>query len=85
LRYRLTAGNGDRMMVARVSRTAPFEAERPTVLFEGFFEMKGYGGSGANYDVAHDGRFVMVRQKNPVRLTTIRIVLNWPEALGTNP
>jgi serine/threonine-protein kinase len=77
--------NGDRMMVVKVLRSVPFEAARPAVLFEGQFEMKGYGGASANYDVARDGRFIMVRQKNPVRPTTIRIVLNWPEALATNP
>jgi len=43
--------------------------------------MKGYGGSTANYDVSRDGRFVMVRRKNPVTPTVIHVVLNWVQAL----
>jgi Tol biopolymer transport system component len=70
---------GNRMMVVTISGGA---ASAPTTLFEGRFEMNGYGGSSANYDVAPDGRFVMIRRKNPLTPTAIDVVFNWPRALG---
>ena len=50
--------------------------------FAFLFPGVGYGGSTANYDVAPDGRFVMIRRKNTLRPTTIEVVFNWPRALG---
>lgn len=73
--------SGNRMMAVRIGDGSGFVASAPTPLFEGRFEMKGYGGSLANYDVSSDGRFVMVRRKNPVTPTVIHIVFNWPRAL----
>lgn len=74
--------SGNRMMAVKVENDGALAPGAPTALFEGRFEMKGYGGSSANYDVARDGRFVMVRRKNPITPTVIHVVLNWPRALG---
>ena len=51
----------------------------PKVLFEDRFVRAVWGFSYGNYDVAPDGRFVMVRRKNATTPTVIRVVLNWPE------
>jgi hypothetical protein len=74
--------SGNRMMAVKVESGGALAPGAPTALFEGRFEMKGYGGSSANYDVARDGRFIMVRRKNPITATVIHVVLNWPRALG---
>ena len=34
------------------------------------------------YDVSSDARLLMVRRKNPVTPTRIRVVLNWPDGFG---
>ena len=34
------------------------------------------------YDVSSDARFLMVRRKNPVTPTRIRVGLNWPDVFG---
>lgn len=42
--------------------------------------------SGAGYDVAPDGRFLMVRPVEPEQPTTqIELVLNWFTELGAQP
>ena len=52
--------SGDQMMVVDVETQPTFTAGRPTVLFEGqYVPMPGNSGS-RNYDVAPDGRFVMI-------------------------
>jgi Tol biopolymer transport system component len=71
----------DRLMAADF-RGAADTIGRPRVLFEGRFEKTaGMGGDTANYDVAPDGRFVMVRRKHLQAPTTIQVVLNWPALL----
>jgi hypothetical protein len=69
-------------MAVNIEQRPPFLAAPPALLFDGRFEMKGYGGSSANYDVAKDGRFVMVRRKNQVMPTAIHLVFNWPRTLA---
>ena len=57
-------------------------AGAPQMLFERRFEKIIFGAESSNYDVAADGRFIMVRRKNPVTPTEIHVVLNWPDTLG---
>jgi serine/threonine-protein kinase len=73
--------SGNRMMAVTIAGGGELKPGSPTTLFEGSFEMKGYGGGSANYDVGRDGRFVMVRRKNQLRQSAIHVVLNWPRAL----
>jgi len=77
---------GDRLMVVNLGAGSELAPRAPEVLFEGRFRKTLWGSEAANYDVSPDGsRFVMVREKNPVRPTVIHIVLNWPDALGAVP
>jgi hypothetical protein len=48
-------------------------------LFEGRYTRMGW--PQANYDVAPDGRFLMIRGDEQVLPTTLRAVLNWSEEL----
>ena len=75
--------NGSSMMSVAISaRGEELEAGRPEFLFEGPYATGHYGGNpGTNYDVAGDGRFLMIlpdSAKNPARL---HVVLNWAEEL----
>jgi Tol biopolymer transport system component len=74
--------SGDKMMAARIATEPELAAERPVVLFEGAYELSG-GGVTSNYDVAPDGRFVMIRGEQDARPTEqrINVVLNWFEEL----
>ena len=74
--------SGDKMMAARIATEPELAAERPVVLFEGAYELSG-GGVTSNYDVAPDGRFVMIRSDQDSRSTEqqINVVLNWFEEL----
>jgi Tol biopolymer transport system component len=78
--------NGRKMMSVRfkVEGTA-FVPEKPVLLFEGDFQTA----SPRSYDVAADGRFLMVRitpdpenkWNKSVYPSTLRIVLNWNDEL----
>jgi Tol biopolymer transport system component len=73
---------GNAIKSVKVGANGEVERGAPRTVFEGEFEFAPYGGRSANYDVALDGqRFLMVRRKNQPTLTTIHVVLNWPEAL----
>ncbi len=71
---------GDKLMAVDVGN-GPDNPGTPEELFAGRYRTSEWGARAANYDVAPDGRFVMVRQKNPILPTVIQVVLNWPEAL----
>ena len=78
--------NGEKMMAVAISTGSELSPGRPTLLFEGPYDLK--QGSGAtNYDVAEDGRFVMIRTPDsPAQETSspeqqIHVVLNWFEDL----
>jgi Tol biopolymer transport system component/predicted Ser/Thr protein kinase len=72
---------GDKLMVVDLS-DGPDRPAPPQVLLEGRFRKTEWAADAANYDVDLDGsRFVMVRDKNPIRPTVIQVVFNWPEAL----
>jgi hypothetical protein len=75
--------NGDRMMAVRILSTdGKFEVSKPEVLFEGRFQSGTMGGSpGLNYDVAADGRFVMIREEESRGGTSLHVVLDWFEDL----
>jgi hypothetical protein len=66
----------DKVMVVKVSTSSGFSASKPMKLFEGKYQL------GANYDVAPDGRFLMVQlglqESAP---TLINAVLNWTALL----
>jgi serine/threonine-protein kinase len=69
--YRLA----DRMMAVPVQKEGSFAAGRPIELFEGSYASEYKGRS--NYDVAPDGRFLMVeveKGSEPVRLD---VILDW--------
>ena len=62
---------GDRMMAVDVAPGATFAVGPPRRVFEGRYA--------ASYDVANDGRFLMIR--SPGRPAQLRLVLNWFEEL----
>ncbi len=74
--------NGNRLMTVALGENPTIDPSPPQELFQGEFERIDIGGNNSNYDVSIDGRFVMIRRKNPLRPTVIHIVLNWPETLG---
>jgi hypothetical protein len=68
------------MMSAALTAAPTLTAERPRLLFEGSYLRSDTGGAG--YDVAADGRFLMVQPVQPERSTTdINVVINWFEEL----
>ena len=73
--------NGDRMMRVAVDITSTFSYGPPEVLFEGHYDTH----RARNYDVARDGRFLMVKDVTPGDRTSARqhlmIVQNWDEEL----
>ena len=68
--------HGDQMMSVAIATTPVLTAGSPRMLFEGSYLASDTGGAG--YDVAQDGRFLMVE---PLDLeppaTTIDVVINW--------
>jgi serine/threonine-protein kinase len=71
--------SADRMMAVTIETRPAFRASAPRVLFEGRYTRMGW--PQANYDVAPDGRFLMIRGDEQVLPTTLRAVLNWSEEL----
>jgi serine/threonine-protein kinase len=73
--------SGRKMMAAEVvSRGTTIEFTRPTVLFEGGF-VPNESNVPRTYDVARDGRFLMIQEAPLTRPTSIVLVLNWFEEL----
>ena len=64
---------GDRMMAVSIKAGATLEAGRPRELFKWPYTIR------ASYDVASDGRFLMVRELETAPVTKIRVDLNWFE------
>ena len=68
--------NGDRMLAVGVELQPTFRAGRPQPLFEGSYFSFGSG----SYDVAPDGRFLMIKpgpeESGPAH---VKVVLNWFE------
>ena len=72
--------DGDRMMAVQITTTPTFTAAAPRVLFEGRYVAS--PNAVAAYDVAADGRFLLVQPLHPDPPTNqIQVVLNWFEEL----
>ena len=69
--------NGKTVMAATIETEPDFRATNLRELFEGQYETTGY----LNYDVAPDGRFLMIQEPNGPTPLEINIVLNWFEEL----
>ena len=69
-------------MAVPIQTTPTFSAGNPTKLFEGQWFR---GQSGRTYDIAKDGRFLMIKDApagNPnAAAASIVVVLNWTEEL----
>ena len=66
--------NGETMMVVTVDTGASFTAGTPETLFNGAYNNE-------IYDVAADGRFLMVRPAPDATADRLQVVLNWVEEL----
>ena len=74
------AASGQMMVVDVLESTDRFRSSAPRVLFDGPFTTTANGNP--NYDVAHDGRFLMVVQDNAAAASLeITLVQNWFEEL----
>lgn len=71
--------DGPRMMAVEVDTTPTFAPGVPRVLFEGPYEHNPYGGQ--NFDVAPDGRFLMVRPAPGAAPTQLNVILDWFDEL----
>jgi len=70
--------SGDSMMAARIETHPEFSIGQPQQLFRLF---KGWSpGRFSPYDVAPDGRFLMIRNE-PQNISQLNLVLNWFEEL----
>ena len=68
--------HGHQMMSVAIATTPVLTAASPRMLFEGNYLPSDTGGAG--YDVAQDGRFLMVEPIEPERpATAIDVVINW--------
>jgi serine/threonine-protein kinase len=71
---------GDAMMAATITTEPVPTAGSPRPLFKGTYAATDTGGAG--YDVAMDGRFLMVQPvEAPQPATSINLVLNWFDEL----
>lgn len=72
--------NGNKMMAVGVTTQPDFTASTPRFLFEGQYEFSDTGHAG--YDVAPDGRFLMIQPLEPAQAATqINLVLHWFDEL----
>jgi hypothetical protein len=72
--------SGNRMMAVPVTTHPSFARGRPITLFEGAF-VQGAAGLPA-YDVAKDGRFLMMRPVAGSEARQLHVVLNWFDELN---
>jgi hypothetical protein len=72
--------NGDNMMAVDIDSSEELVLGKPVLLFER--ALAEYGSAPPAYDVAPDGRFVMVEEgQSEPPPTRLNIVLNWGEEL----
>ena len=64
--------SGRRMMAVTIDTEPEFKADLPRMLFQTDFEWDGF-------DVASDGRFLIMRAPDGQRRSQIRVILNWAE------
>jgi hypothetical protein len=68
-----------RLMAVQVDARTDFNFKPPMILFESPYTR---GGQPPSYDVAADGRFIMIKASNPrATAAPLTIVLNWAEKL----
>lgn len=68
--------SGRRMMAVDVAVSPSFAAGTPRVLFEGEFDLGGH--STPNYDLALDGRLLMIKStRTPAAPSRLVVVVNW--------
>ena len=72
--------NGARMMSVPVSAGSRFEPGQPVLLFEANYRMD-HADHLPNYDIAPDGRFLMLQTVESAESNNIHVVLNWTEEL----
>jgi dipeptidyl aminopeptidase/acylaminoacyl peptidase len=72
---------GTAVMAVPVTLQPAFTVGKSRRLFEGPYELPSTGGN-PYYDVAPDGRFVMIRSVDPAAGRQLRVVLNWFEELS---
>ena len=70
---------GQRMMAVPVETAASLDPGSPRLLFEGPYDREIVGNP--NYDVAPDGRFLMIRRDEPTS-SHFHVALDWAEELG---
>jgi len=70
---------GNEMMVIPIQTSPTFNAGEPRLLFEGGFQLGDRGQP--NYDVAPDGRFLMIESTGGPTATKLNVVLNFFEEL----
>ena len=70
---------GNEMMVIPIQTSPTFNAGEPRLLFEGGFQRG--GPAQPNYDVAPDGRFLMIESTGGPTATKLNVVLNFFEEL----
>ncbi|MDA2930045.1 protein kinase [Acidobacteria bacterium AH-259-O06] len=73
--------NGEKMMATAVETGAELKIGDPEMLFEGRFLPTGRPDARRNYDIAPDGRFLMIKREQDVTPTEFSILLNWFEEL----
>ncbi|HEX9724139.1 MAG TPA: hypothetical protein VGC53_07630, partial [Vicinamibacteria bacterium] len=74
--------SGEKMMAVAISLEPELTPGKATLLFEGRYQTGLVGANPAsNYDVARDGRFVMIRAEEGSGPPQINVVLNWFEEL----
>ena len=73
---------GTRMMSVPVDTTRGFSAGKPRVLFEGRYVADGLDVMGLDYDLAPDGRFIMIKPGTDEQAPRgLHVVLNWVDEL----
>jgi hypothetical protein len=71
--------NGDEVLAVPVTTTPTFSAGRPVLLFRGRYSYSSGLGISA-YDVAPDGRFLMIKN-NDETVERPRVIINWAESM----
>ena len=74
--------SGTRIFAVPVDTTREFSAGKPRLLFEGRYVVGGLDVMGLDYDLAPDGRFLMLKPgADELAPRGLNVVLNWIEEL----
>jgi hypothetical protein len=74
--------SGTRMFAVPVDTNRGFSAAKPRVLFEGRYVLGGLDVMGLDYDLAPDGRFLMLKPSTDEQTPRgLHVVLNWVDEL----